>query len=102
MIVHFSREAREAAKDKRQWWEAHRDKAPDLFREELRAVVARLRTSPTVGAQRYVQVRGQLVWRVLMPKTRNFVYFHVDEARSVVGVITLWNAIGEKQPDFST
>ncbi|MEZ4227136.1 MAG: hypothetical protein R3B13_39725 [Polyangiaceae bacterium] len=82
--------------------EAHRDKAPDLFREELRAVAVRLGNSPTAGAQRYMHVRGQLIWRVLMPKTQDFVYFHVDDARSVVGVITLWNAVGEKQPDFST
>jgi hypothetical protein len=53
VVVRFTPEARDALREKRAWWEEHRDKAPDLFPEELRAVVARLRTAPLEGAQKY-------------------------------------------------
>lgn len=42
MRVRFTPEARLAVREKRAWWEQHRDKAPRLFVQELDAVVAKL------------------------------------------------------------
>jgi predicted transcriptional regulator len=49
VIVRFAPEALDAIRKKRAWWEAHRDKAPELFRDELRIAVTKLRTAPTEG-----------------------------------------------------
>ena len=85
---------------KRAWWEEHRDKAPDLFRRVLAAIVAMLRASPT-DAQQYTGDAGQIIWRLLMPKTKNHVYFRVDDAAQEVEIVTLWNAVGGTEPDFA-
>jgi hypothetical protein len=47
VTVRFTPEARLAVREKRAWWEQHREKAPRLFVEELAAVVAKLREAPT-------------------------------------------------------
>jgi hypothetical protein len=39
--VRFTPEARLSLREKRAWWEQHRDKAPGLFLEELAAVVGK-------------------------------------------------------------
>jgi hypothetical protein len=98
--VRFAPEARDAAREKRAWWEKHRDKAPQLFREELRAAVARLRTVPAEG-RRYAIESGRIIWRVLMPKTGNHVYYRIDDTAGDVEVLTIWNAQSEEPPDFS-
>jgi hypothetical protein len=100
VIVRFAPEARDAIREKRAWWESHRDKAPRLFAEELRAAVETLRVSPTVGAQKYTRAGGRIVWRLLMPKTRHHIYYFIDEAAGEVAVITVWNAQGEAGPDI--
>lgn len=43
MRVRFTSEARLAVREKRAWWEQHREKAPRLFVEELAAIVKKLR-----------------------------------------------------------
>jgi hypothetical protein len=53
VIVSFTPEARDALREKRAWWEQHRDKAPHLFRDELRDAVTALRLAPTESAQKY-------------------------------------------------
>ncbi|GMV18060.1 MAG: hypothetical protein KJ015_27720 [Myxococcales bacterium] len=99
MIVRFAPEARDAIREKRAWWENNRDKAPSLFRDELREVVIKLRRAPREG-QRYAVETGELVWRLLMPKTRTHVYYRIDAAGDV-DVVTVWNAQGGTAPDFS-
>ena len=101
MIVHFTSEARAAVRVQRAWWEQHRDKAPQLFRDEQREAVAMLRTAPKQSAQTYAVLGGRVIWRRLMPKTRHHIYFGIDEAAGVVEVLTVWNAQGGANPDFS-
>jgi hypothetical protein len=72
--VRFTPEARLAVREKRAWWEQHREKAPRLFVQELAAIVARLRDGVDEERQRYAARGGRIIWRILMPKTRN----HVD------------------------
>jgi hypothetical protein len=98
--VRFTPEARDAARAKRAWWEQERDKAPDLFRRELEAVVAQLRVSPTT-AQQYTIDKGRVIWRVFMPKTKHHVYYRVDQAAQEVEIVSLWNAVSGVEPDFT-
>lgn len=64
------------------WWRAHRDKAPDLFEQELADAFRMLSAAPGVG-KRY-PFSGAAVLRVLLRSTRNHVYY-VEELDRVVG-----------------
>jgi hypothetical protein len=78
----------------------NREKAPSLFVEELAAVVARLRSGTDEGRQQYAVRRGRVIWCLLMPKTRNHVYYSVNEAAGFVEVLVVWNAVAGARPDF--
>jgi hypothetical protein len=80
MKLSFTPRALAEAKRKKTWWLKHRPAVPDLFEIELDDTLGAIRTTPGLGrpyASRFeVEVR-----RILMPKTRNHVYFtiHVGE-----------------------
>lgn len=99
MRVRFTPEARLAVREKRAWREQHREKAPGLFVEELGAVVAKLRDGTDAERQQYGARGGRIIWRILMPKTRNHIYYRVDEAAGDVEVLLVWNAVAARSPD---
>ena len=100
MRVRFTPEARLSVREKRAWWEQHREKAPELFIEELSAIVSKLRDGTDSERHEYGARGGRIVWRILMPKTRNHVYYRVDEAREEVEVLLIWNAIAGRMPEM--
>lgn len=51
MRVRFTPAACLAVREKRAWWEQHREKAPDLFLEELAAIVGKLREGSDADRQ---------------------------------------------------
>ena len=102
MRVRFAPEALEAIRYKRGWWEAHRDKAPRLFRDELAEVIAKLRAGATEGAQLYTVHAKRKIWRLLMPKTKVHVYYRNSRSGQEVEVISAWNATAGDGPDFSS
>jgi plasmid stabilization system protein ParE len=72
------------------WWKRHRPRSPDLFEQELAAALARIAAAPTFGRPYRAARSTAEVWRVLLSKTRNHVYYTVttDEIR----VLTVWGA----------
>jgi plasmid stabilization system protein ParE len=72
-----------------EWWRANRPKAPDLFREELTAALERLESAPLMS-QRYPTPEQPDARRLLMPRTRYFLYFTIEER--IVVVRALWHA----------
>jgi len=98
--VRFTPEARLAVREKRAWWEQHREKAPRLFVEELAAVVAKLREGTDKEHQQYAARSGRIIWRLLMPRTRNHVYYRVSEAARDVEILMVWNAVAGATPDL--
>ena len=78
------------------WWRTNRDKAPDLFDQELAIAYAVIREQPEYG-QRYTVVRGQQVWRYLMPKTRRHVYYRLD-GDDLIRVMAVWGAVRGRGP----
>lgn len=78
------------------WWRENRDKAPELFDQELAIAYAAIREHPEYG-QRYTVVRGQQVWRYLMPKTKKHVYYRLD-GDDVVRVMAVWGAVRGRGP----
>ena len=100
MRIRFTPEALQAARTKRAWWEQHRDKAPRLFVIELAAVVAKLRDGADEERQRYGLRGGRVIWRMLMPKTLNHVYYRIDPTGGVVEILVIWNATAGATPEF--
>ena len=98
MKVHFTTAAKEAALEKATWWKANRDKAPKLFIEELRAATLKLRGRTDDTRKRYRISQGCVVWRLLMPKTKNHIYYVINEEAKQIEVLTVWNAVGKAPP----
>lgn len=99
MRVRFTPEAGLSVREKRAWWEQHREKAPGLFLQELAAIVGKLRVGADAERQEYCARGGRIIWRILMPKTRNHVYYRVNETAGEVEVLLVWNAIAARTPD---
>jgi hypothetical protein len=100
MRVRFTPEARLAVREKRAWWERNREKAPRLFVEELAMIVAKLRDGADDERQQYAVRRGRIIWRALMPKTRNHIYYHRNELGREVEILLVWNAVAGATPEF--
>src|SRR5262245_6290752 len=79
------------------WWRENREKAPDLFEQELALAFRTIAAAPGSG-KRYPHPRAH-VRRVLMRATRNDVYYvELDEH---VLVVSVWGAVKGAGPDLS-
>ncbi|MGD0527596.1 MAG: type II toxin-antitoxin system RelE/ParE family toxin [Polyangiaceae bacterium] len=63
------------AKRMRAWWQRHRSQARDLFDQELDAVLESIVATPNLGSTYEQGDPAVNVRRILMPKTRNHVYY---------------------------
>ena len=98
MRIRFTPEALRSIREKRAWWEANRDKAPQLFVDELAAVVEKLRSGEDAERHQFAAAGGRVIWRLLMPKTRHHVYYR--RSASEVEVLIVWNAVGRGEPEL--
>ena len=74
---------------KQTWWRANRPAARDLFDDEIDAALRQIRAMPSVGAL-YPSSFGTVVRRLLLPRTRNHVYYAAYEGEIVV--LSVWGA----------
>ena len=79
------------------WWKANRDKAPDVFRVELRDALKMLSASPKAGAV-YRQTKTKTYRRWLLPKSQQHIYYVVDERRDRLVVHVVWGAARGRPP----
>jgi 3-hydroxyacyl-CoA dehydrogenase len=91
VIVKFSARARRRAKLVSSWWRSNRLAAPRLFDEELEHAVQQLKIQPPLGVV-YQSVEGEVVRRLLLPKTQQHVYYVIDEVLGAVVIDTIWGA----------
>lgn len=80
------------------WWRSNREKAPDLFAEELAGAIDLVSSSPSVGK---LQTHATLtnLRRVLLRSTRYHVYYVATDAEVVV--VAVWNAVRGHGPDLT-
>jgi plasmid stabilization system protein ParE len=90
MNVRFAPRALVEAKRIKTWWRSNRPAAPDIFYQELDAALERIGTTPSVGTRYEHGDLGVGVRRVLLPKTKNHVYYAVEGGEIVV--ISVWGA----------
>jgi plasmid stabilization system protein ParE len=83
------------ANRKKTWWHKNRPAAPDLFDEEMSAVVERIRSSPTIGKE-YPAAFRVPVRRVLLPKTENHVFYAVRDGEVII--LSVWGARKRRGP----
>jgi hypothetical protein len=57
-----------------------------MFAEELGVIVGKLRDGTAAERQKYAARGGHIIWRILMPRTRNHVYFRVNDSAGEVEV----------------
>jgi hypothetical protein len=68
-----------------------------LFARELAEARDLIAAAPSIGVT-YTTRSGKTARRVLLPKTRNHIYFEVDEKRDVVTVLAVWGAPRRRGP----
>lgn len=72
-------------------------KAPGLFRRELTVALRHLRRTPHL-APAYEAADIPATRRLLMPRTRYYVYFAIDEVTALVRVYAVWHASRGNEP----
>ncbi len=73
------------------WWVAHRISSPMLVVDELARCVSLLESNPDIGT-RFHSLVVPGVRRLVMTKTRHYVYYLHDELNAVVYVIAVGGA----------
>jgi plasmid stabilization system protein ParE len=79
------------------WWRAHRPLAADLFAREFDAALRQIEEAPEAGAP-HVQRQGVTVRRVLLPRTKNHVYYQTDLVQGLVMILAVWGAPKKRGP----
>jgi plasmid stabilization system protein ParE len=93
--VEFSDDAREQAGAASAWWRANRERAPDLFEDELSAAAEHLALSPLLTPV-YATVGGGNVRRLLLPRMRYHLYFTIEG--DVVVIHAVWHTARGRGP----
>lgn len=78
------------------WWRENREKAPELFEQELAMAFRTIGGAPAAG-KRYAHPSGE-VRRIVMRTTRNHVYY--VEYPDHILVVAVWGGIKDRGPDL--
>ena len=79
------------------WWRSHRPRTPDRFQSELDEAIRQILGAPLVPPVRCVE-HGREYRRVLLPKTKQFVYYTVDVAKQLVIIAYVWGGRRGREP----
>ena len=73
------------------WWRKNRQAAPTLFEEELDDAIKKIQSRPQLGVVHDI-IGGETFRRILLPKTKQHLFYVVDEANAMLVVHTIWGA----------
>jgi plasmid stabilization system protein ParE len=92
-----SRRAERQIRAAADWWRKNREKAPDLFAEELESAFVLIEALPNAGEPvRHPRIPG--LRRVLLGRVQYFLYYSVSPEAQVVDVLALWHTRRRKGP----
>jgi plasmid stabilization system protein ParE len=94
-VVEFVPEAAQQAAEARDWWRAHRDKAPFAFEDDLAELMTLLEQVPRAVGGPIPERPG--VRRAVLRRVRYNVYFTVEQ--STVSILAVWHASRGTLPD---
>jgi plasmid stabilization system protein ParE len=80
------------------WWTANRPAARDLFQRELETTLTAVAGSPMLGAISTADDEFPDVHRILMRRTRYYVYYRV--IGDVLEVLAIWHTARGGGPTF--
>jgi len=89
-VVTFSPRARRQIRAAANWWEEHRDKAPEAFDQDLSSAVESLATTPFLAATP-VRSRKPGIRRMLLERIRYYLYYRVF-SNDEVEIVAIWHA----------
>ena len=99
MKTRLAAPAREQADQIDRWWRESRPAVADLFARELAEARRLLESAPEMGSPYLVRHAG-MVRRVLLPKTKNHVYYIVERSEPVVMIVAVWGAPKGRGPNL--
>ncbi len=73
-----------------EWWNEHRPAAPRMFVDELERAVLLLAEAPDAGGA--TRTRRPGTRRLLLRRTRLWLYYTYDRRHEVVYVLAIWGA----------
>jgi len=79
------------------WWRASRPAASGLFADELTRLLEQLAATPRLGAP-YAYPGAFVVRRVLLPRSRYYVYLSFDPESDLVKIRAVWHTARGKGP----
>jgi hypothetical protein len=96
--VRFTTRAQKRQRIVDRWWRQHGDD-PNLFDEELEAALKQLERFPVIGTRyRKLEEEGVDLYRLLLKKTQQWVYYWIDRAAGEVVIHTIWATSRKRQP----
>ena len=98
-MVRFSPRAQRRVRLVAAWWRKNRPSAPMLFDDELHDAIEALEAQPTIGSV-YRTVEGEVMRRLLLPRSAQHVYYAADEASGILIVHAVWGARRGRGPRF--
>ncbi len=91
MKVCFSPRGKRRAGAVAAWWRENRPIAPDLFDDELAQATDLLEATPKIGV--VFDTKGaDVVYRLLLRRTEQHLYYSLDEQDGVIMLLTIWGA----------
>lgn len=82
------------------WWVENRQSVPDLFLNELGRAFELLAEMPKIGPL-FPRANHPGVRRLLLRKSKHWVYYVHDERRSIVHVLAIWSTFRGSDPPLS-
>ena len=79
------------------WWVENRGGSAELFLDELALIFELLAETPEIG-RRFTKANQPGVRRILMRRTRHWVYYIPDLSRGIVYVLAVWSTYRGSDP----
>jgi plasmid stabilization system protein ParE len=84
-----------------QWWQENRGAAPDLFLNEFQSALDLLEELPDIGPP-YRHSKRPGIRRLLLTRSRYWVYYFHDRGRAIVYVLAIWSTFRGSDPELPT
>ncbi len=82
------------------WWTENRPLAPMMFEQELAHAVRTIQENPTLFVElKTTKAKG--IRRVLMVRSRYYLYWHMIDGGNVVEVLACWHTSRGRHPPLS-
>lgn len=79
------------------WWRANRADSPNLLIEEFEGTLEQIESNPGIGVP-YPHPRSDHYHRILLPRTRQHIYYEYRPGEEVAVVVSFWSALRGSPP----